>query len=78
MFIYIFLVAVVLLAAGQGSRLGFEHPKGMYDIKMPSGKSLFQIYSEKIIRLLNIGRFLIVVDIDKINFFNFTFFFLFS
>jgi len=41
-------VGVVIVAGGQGSRLGFEHPKGMYPIGPISGASLFQILFEKI------------------------------
>ncbi len=39
-------VAFVLTAGGQGSRLGFEHPKGMYPIGPVSDRSLFQIMIE--------------------------------
>jgi UDP-N-acetylglucosamine/UDP-N-acetylgalactosamine diphosphorylase len=42
-------VAVVLVAGGQGSRLGFEHPKGMFPIGPVTNASLFQIHAEKIL-----------------------------
>lgn len=40
-------VGIVLVAGGQGTRLGFDHPKGMYPIGPVSGASLFQILFEK-------------------------------
>ncbi|MCA9059136.1 MAG: UDPGP type 1 family protein [Planctomycetaceae bacterium] len=41
-------VAVITVAGGQGSRLGFEHPKGMFPIGPVSDRSLFQIFAEQI------------------------------
>jgi UDP-N-acetylglucosamine/UDP-N-acetylgalactosamine diphosphorylase len=40
-------IAVILLAGGMGSRLGFKGPKGTF-ILPHIGKSLFQIHAEKI------------------------------
>jgi UDP-N-acetylglucosamine/UDP-N-acetylgalactosamine diphosphorylase len=42
-------VAVGLVAGGQGTRLGFDHPKGMFPIGPVSGNSLFQIHVEKVV-----------------------------
>jgi UDP-N-acetylglucosamine/UDP-N-acetylgalactosamine diphosphorylase len=42
-------VGVILVAGGQGTRLGFDHPKGMFAIGPVSGRTLFQIHIEKLL-----------------------------
>ena len=41
-------VAAILVAGGQGSRLGFPHPKGMYEIGPVSNRTLFEIFADQI------------------------------
>ena len=44
-------VGLFLVAGGQGTRLGFDGPKGSYPIGGLTGKTLFQYHAEKIINL---------------------------
>jgi len=44
-------VGAMLVAGGQGTRLGFPHPKGIFPIGPVSGNSLFQIHFEKLIAI---------------------------
>lgn len=42
-------VAMLTVAGGQGTRLGYDHPKGMYPISPLREKSLFELFAEQIL-----------------------------
>jgi UDP-N-acetylglucosamine/UDP-N-acetylgalactosamine diphosphorylase len=44
-------VAALVVAGGQGTRLGFDHPKGLFPVGPVSHKSLFQLHVEKVLAL---------------------------
>ncbi len=44
-------VAVVLVAGGQGTRLGYDGPKGTFPVGPVTGRTLFQYHTEKILAL---------------------------
>lgn len=41
-------LAIITLAGGQGTRLGYKGPKGTYEIKIPPKKSLFEFICDKL------------------------------
>jgi UDP-N-acetylglucosamine/UDP-N-acetylgalactosamine diphosphorylase len=42
-------VGCIVLAGGQGTRLGFAGPKGMFPISPDDNKTLFQLFAEKVV-----------------------------
>lgn len=46
-------VAAFTVAGGQGSRLGFEHPKGLFPAGAVTGKPLFQFFAEGLLATMD-------------------------
>lgn len=49
-------VALLILAGGQGSRLGFPKAKGLYNIQMPSNKTLFEYLTNRFLSIQNLAK----------------------
>jgi UDP-N-acetylglucosamine/UDP-N-acetylgalactosamine diphosphorylase len=49
-------LALLILAGGAGTRLGFDHPKGLYNIELPSGRSLFELHCKRLLKLEQISK----------------------
>ncbi len=49
-------VGIILVAGGEGTRLGFPHPKGQFPIGPVSNKSLFQLLAEQTVAISQRSR----------------------
>ena len=60
--------AVIILAGGQGTRLGFNRPKGCFNVGFPSQKSIYQLQIEKVMAVKRAAaRALKVAEVHSIK-----------
>ena len=44
------------MSGGQGTRLGFDHPKGMFNIGLDLNFTLFEFFARKLIKLGELAK----------------------
>jgi UDP-N-acetylglucosamine/UDP-N-acetylgalactosamine diphosphorylase len=59
--------AALMLAGGQGTRLGSDAPKGLYKIGLPSGRTLFAAQLERLQRVRVLAARLAGVNVDTVH-----------
>jgi UDP-N-acetylglucosamine/UDP-N-acetylgalactosamine diphosphorylase len=48
------------MSGGQGTRLGFDHPKGMFNLGLNCNLTLFGFFANRLLRLMEIVKAKIV------------------